>query len=138
MDGCGLPSQPRWMEQGDSSQSLLQRSTSRRGLGKTPLLCNSMRSKEHPFEGDDRSQALWSSPNVRSDIFTPGTKILSYKTLAELSCFDSFNLVDHDVEVNKVEPVEFSKSSPPLIPAKMKESLPALEESDHSVFVTDS
>ena len=62
----------------------------------------------------------------------PETKVLSYKTLPELNCFDPFNLVDLDVEVNKIEPVGFLKSSPSLIPAKMREPSPVLEEPDHT------
>ena len=59
-------------------------------------------------------------------------KCLSYKTLPELRCLDSFDLVNLDVGVNKVESVEFLKSPPSLIPAKMREPSPKHEEPDHT------
>ena len=64
-------------------------------------------------------------------MLTPEAKILTYKTSPESSCLDSFNLVNLDAEVNKVESDEFFKSPPSLIPAEMREPPPKHEEPDH-------
>ena len=68
-------------------------------------------------------------------MLTPGAKVLSYKTLPELSCLDPFNLVTLDAEVNKGESVEFLKLPPSFIPAKRREPSPKHEEPDHNVFL---
>ena len=62
----------------------------------------------------------------------PEVKILSYRTVPELSCFDPFNLVNREIDVNNVEAVGHSKLSPSLIPPKMREPSPVLEEPNHS------
>ena len=49
------PQKTKVGEESDSPQSVLQRSTSRRGLGETPLLWNDMRGQEYPTEKNDGS-----------------------------------------------------------------------------------
>ena len=131
MDGCGLSPRIKWREESGPSQSLLQQPIPGGGLGKTPVLWDGVRCEQYPNETDDRPRVLWSSPKVRSEIFTPDSKILSYRMNPELSCLDPFNLVNPEVDENKVKVAEQFKSPPSLIPTKMKESSPILEEPNH-------
>ena len=114
--------------EGDPSQSFFSPSTTREGLGETPLLWESLCHEEHPAEADNRPGAVWSGPSVRSELVMPNVKVRSYRILPELSFMDPFelNLFNNKKNVQNTE-------VPPAIFSAQTQGLPSAEaEPNHN------